>query len=383
MTSKQRVQAALDHRVPDKIPFGEFAIDFDTVEKILGHETYLRAKAKSQIAFWEGRRDEVVQSWKEDMVELYTKLDCIDLVYITAMASGLVPPKDYAPKPPRRIDEKTWEDAEGRIFKLSETTWDITMVHDPLMWDREYHLEDYQKEPVLRAPDPSVFEVVDHVIAHLGKDKYLVGGSGTGVEMTMLGEMERALSEYLLNPEIVHAAAGYHLKKGNLDDQFSIRPGQDAVMWGQDFAYKSGPMISPEMFAEFVVPYTKQRVQQIHEKFRLPVFKHACGNNWKLMDMFVDIGWDCYQSIQPTAEMDIAEVKKRYGERLCLWGGVPVEHLMRGTKDDIKKSVAYAVTSARQGGGYIFGTSHSIAVGSNYENFMTMLDEFDKVRDYR
>jgi len=56
MDSKTRVKTALAHQLPDRIPFGEFAIDYDTVEKILGRETYVRAKAKSQIALWEGRR---------------------------------------------------------------------------------------------------------------------------------------------------------------------------------------------------------------------------------------------------------------------------------------------------------------------------------------
>ncbi|MCK7482702.1 MAG: Gfo/Idh/MocA family oxidoreductase [Candidatus Moduliflexus flocculans] len=56
MTSKERVAATLEGRLPDQVPYAEFAVDFDTVERLLGHETYLRAKAKSQIAFWEGRR---------------------------------------------------------------------------------------------------------------------------------------------------------------------------------------------------------------------------------------------------------------------------------------------------------------------------------------
>ena len=280
MNSKQRVQAALDLRQADRIPFGEFAIDFDTVERILGHETYLRAKAKSQIAFWEGRRDEVVQSWKEDMVELYRKLDCIDIINIGAMASSLVPPKEYDPKPPRRIDDKTWEDAEGRVFKLSEATMDITLVHDPLLWEREYPIERYLADPQPVPPDPSIFEVVDHVIAALGQDRYLIGSSGTGVEMTMIGEMERGLAEYALNPELVHAIARFNLKKGQQDDAWYIRPGQDAVFWGQDFSYKPGPMISPAMFAEFVVPYTRERVRQIRASHGMPVLKHACGNNW-------------------------------------------------------------------------------------------------------
>ena len=63
MTSKERVKIALSHREPDRVPLGFYAIDFDTVSRILGHETYLRAKAKTRIALWEGgTRNEVAQS---------------------------------------------------------------------------------------------------------------------------------------------------------------------------------------------------------------------------------------------------------------------------------------------------------------------------------
>ena len=72
MNSKERVKTVLNGAIPGKVPWGEFAIDFDTVEKIIGHKTYFRAKAKSQMAFWEGHRDEVVQSWKEDMKRAVT-----------------------------------------------------------------------------------------------------------------------------------------------------------------------------------------------------------------------------------------------------------------------------------------------------------------------
>ena len=99
MDSKTRVKMALNYGEPDRIPFGEFAIASDTAEKILGHETYVRAKAKSQIAFWEGRRDEVVQSWKEDGVALYRKLDFLDIICVHAIAFGRVPPADYEPDP--------------------------------------------------------------------------------------------------------------------------------------------------------------------------------------------------------------------------------------------------------------------------------------------
>jgi uroporphyrinogen-III decarboxylase len=117
-------------------------------------------------------------------------------------------------------------------------------------------------------------------------------------------------------------------------------------------------------------------VKALRERHGMPVFKHACGNNWKLLDMFVEIGFACYQSIQASAGMDLARVKERYGSALCLWGGVQVEHLVSGTAADIRADVAAAMAAGKPGGGYIFGSSHSIAVGTKYDNFMTMIDAF-------
>ena len=127
MNSKERVLTTMNGTIPDCVPIGEFAIDFDTVEKIIGHETYLRAKAKSQIAFWEGRHDEVAESYLYDHIELHEKLD-LDIITFP-MATWEIPPESDAP-PPKKIDETTWEDKYGRIFKYSDITADITDLVD-------------------------------------------------------------------------------------------------------------------------------------------------------------------------------------------------------------------------------------------------------------
>jgi len=136
MTSKERARTALHGGIPDKVPLGDFSIDADTVSRILGHPTYVRAKARSQIALWEGRRDEVVQNLIEDTIALFRKLDCYDMINLCAMTLGLVPPKGYQPEAPRRIDDVTWEYDDGRILKYSEITADITLVYDPEEWTR-------------------------------------------------------------------------------------------------------------------------------------------------------------------------------------------------------------------------------------------------------
>jgi uroporphyrinogen-III decarboxylase len=74
--------------------------------------------------------------------------------------------------------------------------------------------------------------------------------------------------------------------------------------------------------------------------------------------------------------MDLAEVKARYGDRLALWGGVRVENLVSGTPDDVRADVERAMQAGAPGSGYIFGTTHSVAVGTRYENFMAMLEAY-------
>ncbi len=390
MTSKERVQAVLRGEIPDKIPWGEWAVDFDTVSKIIGHDTYYRAKAKSQMALWEGRRDEVVESWKEDGIAFFRAMDCFDIINVSAMASSVAPPRDYEHEMPRKLDDNTWEFRDGTVVKYSEVTADITKVFDPRAGKGTWSPEDFEGEPEAVPPDDSCFEVVDAMIGEFGADRFLMGPSGSEVGIHIIGGsfeeggggFEHGLMMYIESPETVKAAIRHEVAKSNILDGTFIRPGQDAVGWGQDFSSTQGPFISPSMFREFVLPGIRARVANIHERFGLPVMKHACGNNKLLLDMFIEAGYDAYQSIQRSAGMDVAEIKESYGDRLLPWGGIPVEHLVSGSTDDVRGDVAHAMEHYKPGGRYIFGSTHSIAVGTKYDNFMAMADEFDKRRAY-
>ncbi|MFQ6097033.1 MAG: uroporphyrinogen decarboxylase family protein, partial [Armatimonadota bacterium] len=68
--------------------------------------------------------------------------------------------------------------------------------------------------------------------------------------------------------------------------------------------------------------------------------------------------------------------------RMAVWGGVRVENLVSGTMEDVRADVRRAMKHAKPGGGFILGSTHSIAVGTKYDNFMAMLDEFERLRDY-
>jgi uroporphyrinogen-III decarboxylase len=378
MNSKQRVLAALEGRIPDKVPYGEFAVDFDTVEKIIGHETYLRAKAKSQIAFWEGRRDEVSESWLKDHIELHRKL-ALDIVTFP-MATWEMPPETDDP-PPRRVDDVTWEDKYGRVYKLSDITHDITCVRDPVRDAKVFTAAEFAGEPAPPRRDERSWKILDAVAQEFKTEKFICGPSGGSIGIVLLGGMERGLLEIGENPDVVRAATAQLVKAENMADEVMIHPDSDAVLWAEDLGYNRGPLVGPDTFCDLFLEANKARARNVR-RFGKKILKHCCGNVNALMDFFVEIGYDAYQSIQPTAGMDICALKKKYGSRITLWGGVAVENLVGGTADDVRRDVRRAMACAKPGGRFILGASHSVAVGTKYDNYMARLDEYRKLCQY-
>ncbi len=379
MNSQERVLATLEGRIPDRVPWGEFAIDFDTVEKIIGHETYLRAKARSQVAFWEGRHDEVAESYRRDHIELHRRLE-LDLVTFP-MATWEIPPQsDDAP--PRKIDDSTWEDRSGRVFKYSALTEDITCVRDPVNESRTFTLNDFLQEPAPPVRDSRSQEVLDAVVREFKGKKFICGPSGGIVGLVLPGGLEKASLALLEKPEIIAAATEQLRREQDLADPVLIHPDSDAVLLAHDFGHKTGPFVGPEMFRRYFLESNKARVRRLQRDFGKKVILHSCGNVNTYLDFFAGMGIDCYQSIQQTAGMEIGRLKESHGTKFALWGGVSLENLIAGTPAEVRRDVRRAMACAKEGGRFILGTSHSIAVGSRYDNVMAMIDEYHRLADY-
>lgn len=378
MTSKERVKCAINCGVPDRVPIGHYIIDCDTASKVLGRETYFRNKIKMRLAFWYGHRDEVVQSLKTDAVELFQKLDVFDI--ITFKDAIMVPSKDEEPLRPKQIAEDMWEAKDGRIFKAAFDTNAMVCVHNPVNSEfKEYSSADFADEREVVCPDPSEFEVYNYVMDKLGDRFYVAGMSGSIVGMMFLDGMENGLMHFALHPDAVKAATDRAVRYESAMDKFLIHENDDGTFVEQDQATSKGPMISPTLYREIVLPAMKARVQNI-KAYGKQVIMHNCGMNWEHIPMMIEAGIDCYQSLQSGC-MDIKLLKKEFGGRIALWGGVSVDNLIAGTPEDVRRDVRYAMEYGAPGGGFILGPSHSIAFGTKYENFRAMLDEYDKLKD--
>ena len=109
MTSKERVRKTLRHQEPDRVPVGEWGVDYDIVERLLGHQTYWRARQRTTRALWDGKRTQVVDSFKRDLVAMIRAFDH-DLVPV-----HLLPPADLEPQKIERPDNDTYVDGHRRV----------------------------------------------------------------------------------------------------------------------------------------------------------------------------------------------------------------------------------------------------------------------------
>lgn len=167
-------------------------------------------------------------------------------------------------------------------------------------------------------------------------------------------------------------AASVELGKKQID------AGAELIIINTDYAFNTNPFLSPAMFSEFVTPYLEKIVKVLKQEGAY-VILHTDGNIMPILPDLSSVGLDGIQSVDPQAGMDIAVVKKEYGDKLVLMGNVMCSLLQTGTEEEIRESVRYAVMNGKPGGGYIFSTSNVIFKGMPIENYHIMLDEFRKI----
>jgi uroporphyrinogen decarboxylase len=77
--------------------------------------------------------------------------------------------------------------------------------------------------------------------------------------------------------------------------------------------------------------------------------------------------------------MDIAELKSRYGHRICFFGNIDCAYtLVYGSEADVRNEVRHLIDSAAYGGGLIVSSSKSAHSFVKPESFLAIIDETRK-----
>ena len=92
-----------------------------------------------------------------------------------------------------------------------------------------------------------------------------------------------------------------------------------------------------------------------------------------VIDSFLDCGLNIMYPAEPAAGMDMVELRKKYGKRLAFKGGLD-KHILRASKEEIRKELEYKMQPIMREGGVVFGLDHLIPNGTPLENFSYYVD---------
>jgi uroporphyrinogen decarboxylase len=212
------------------------------------------------------------------------------------------------------------------------------------------------------------------LIREIAGDRFLLTTGLTGTQgIPSSDEIGPLITKMAEDPDGFMADMEALCARAEADIRALTQGGAELVFLLTDYAYNQGPFFSPAMFRKYISPFAKRCVQAIHEGGAFAV-QHSDGDLTMLLDEMMTWGLDGLQSIDPMAGMDIAKVRARVGDRLCLFGNVDCSRLQHGTFAEIEASARYCLDRGPLNGtGYVYTSSNCIFEGVPPENYVHML----------
>jgi len=162
------------------------------------------------------------------------------------------------------------------------------------------------------------------------------------------------------DPAFVREMIDYHTALSVSVADAYCRAGARVLSYGDDLAYKAGPMLAPAKLEELYGDGLRAITETVH-RHGARIYIHCCGNTNDLVEKFVEWGFDGAHAFEPTADNDLAVARAKVGDSLCLVGNIDVAHvLVDATRDEVEEAVRKAVEDS-SGGGFILAPTHTHA----------------------
>jgi uroporphyrinogen-III decarboxylase len=147
----------------------------------------------------------------------------------------------------------------------------------------------------------------------------------------------------------------------------------DFIMIWEDMCYRSGPLISPEFYREFMLPYLKQVIDTAKACGIPGIAVDNDGDCSKMLPLYLECGANAFYPFEVQAGMDIIEIRKQYGKRFVIIGGLDKKALAVGEaaiREELDKKMPFMLES----GGYIPMLDHSVPTNVSLAMFRYYLE---------
>jgi len=147
------------------------------------------------------------------------------------------------------------------------------------------------------------------------------------------------------------------------------REGAPDGLWvWDDLGYRGRPFMSPDMYRDLLLPAHRRLFAWAHDR-ALPVILHSDGFVEPLIPSLLEAGIDCLQPLEVKAGMDLPRIKRDFGDRLALIGGMDARVLVSNDLGRVRRELEQKLPQAMAGGGYILQVDHSVPDQVEYETY--------------
>jgi len=350
--SKERVLEAIDLEEPDMVPFFDFLYENKSFENVLGKE---------------------ISSVTPDVIVEGHKALGLDMICLGAGA------------PEGWINCRIAPDIEVDEWGIK---YRVTSDFKALPWFLEGPIQKQEDLKQYEMPDPYAsgrLKNLNAVLKMAGDEMAVAASFPLGGPLTaasFLTGFDDFLRYVIADPafasRLLDLQTSYCLEIGK---QY-LDAGVEIIFLNEDLGDVHGPLLAPKTLKARVIPHLKNLCDAF-KKRGAKILLHCDGNLRLILEDLIGLGIDGLHPLERKSGMDIAWIKGKYGEKICLIGNVDASVLLPlGSYEGISHQVKECFELAAPGGGYIFASDHSIHPGIPGHKAKLLFHVAEKHRKY-
>ncbi|MBM3708151.1 MAG: hypothetical protein FJW69_07420 [Actinobacteria bacterium] len=376
MSSRERVNKALNHKEPDMIP-----IDFGGLHTSLHDYAHRNLKkyynldgpeapiqeALQQIVYPDAR---ILEKFQADVIGVYSKAS-------SSWEFKIDPIKDE------------WIDEWGNVYIKPKGGF-FYDIKEHVM--KNFSLDDLKAYKMPDPTDPARVKNLRNEILDIQNktDKAVIifnASWGLWESLWLMRSFEGAYIDIAANKDFVEYFWDKLLdwQKGFWGSTLNeVGDLIDVLQIGDDLGTQRGPVFNPKTYTTMLKPRHKELLSYIKDRTKAKVYIHSCGDvSWVISD-FIECGIDILNPVQVGAfNMDSKDIKKKFGDNITFWGGgCDTTVLSLGTPAEVREEVKRRINDFAPGGGFIFASVHNIQANVPAENIAAMYETAVELRKY-
>jgi uroporphyrinogen decarboxylase len=393
MNSRERVNAALEHRMPDRVPVdlgssivtGINAMGYARLKRLLGLPG--PARVTNAILLLAEVEPVLLERWGIDLLPVPRYFAAPEAALTGRWSAHPLPDGTPALFPegfdPRIRADGAWELYEdGELASvLSPGSGSFVPARFPLAGATLEGLEAWQPPRIsdeelefLHRTARRLYEETDKALfgwfngSIFEQSQFLCGWE----EFLIRLYDEPRFTDRLLDKLTAGVIADLELYLDAVGKYIQV------IGFGDDFGFQGGLQLAPSVFRQRIKPHLARIYGASHALSPARVFLHSCGSVYELIEDFIEIGVEILNPVQTSAaDMEPERLKAEFGERICFWGGgADVQQVLPlGTPEEVRRDVRRRLELFGKGGGFVFAPIHNIQADVPPENVAAMYGE--------